>query len=504
MKFHMNAEFSENLSLSTHYTTYNHTFMSQQTYSSDGPAFSGKHGKLFVGSLKWKKDLWKELKLKSRLNFKSINFRGVNMWQRDALAEDHIAQLSNSFSENALTYSIQFNYNYSENARFALGSEFMYQFYRPEWGKDDESFILSLQAPIRFAVLNENSKFRQFYGDAFTTVIDEDIDCKQFSTYGEANITFNDRIQSLVSVRTDKNEYSDFAVSPRIAIIGDINPKNTVELIFDRSVRLPLLTEMYSQNYLGADDAEPEIRTGSEVVHILKWNRNLNIKSSLYYYNIEQIGWVNDSEYTDVIGSFDLLGFETSINYSRDKLSFSTNYSLINQINWDQEINTDAWIVDSIGTAYMISKSGETRINNLPAHALKTAVNYDITDKLRLHVNGHLMWDFQQSKMLDKFEDAHKELNDPVLNQAMKDIINDLEKYGYGKPAFTSNAALIWTIPYSKSDLRIKLFSQNLISYNHIRYVIQFWESGNVKQFPRQCGFIEEPLTLGINLEYKF
>ncbi len=504
VKFHLNAEFSDNISLSTHYSTYNHTLMTQQTYSSDGPAFNGQHGKLFLGSLQWKKKMWNDLKFKSSLNFKSISYRSVNMWQRDGLAEDHIAQLSNSFSENALTYSMQFNYNHSENAKFALGSEFMYQFYRPEWGEDDESFILSLQAPIRFAVLNENSKFRQFYGDSFTTVISDDIDCNQYSFFGEANITFTDYFQSLFSFRADKNEYSDFAISPRIAFIGDITENNTLELIFDRSVRLPLLTEMYAQNYLGADDAKPEIRTGSEIVHILNWSKNLNMKSSLYYYSIDQISWINDSVYTDVIGTFDLLGFETSINYSKDKLSMNANYSFINQINWDQKLNTDAWIVDSTGTTYMIDGSGENRINNLPAQTLKTTVNYDISDNLRFHMNGQLMWNFQQSEMLDKFNSAHNKLNDPVLKQTMKEIEEDLEEHGYGKPSFTSNFAFIWSLPNSKSDLKIKLFSQNLISYNHIRYVIQFWETGDVKQFPRQCGFIEEPMTIGLKLEYKF
>jgi len=42
------------------------------------------------------------------------------------------------------------------------------------------------------------------------------------------------------------------------------------------------------------------------------------------------------------------------------------------------------------------------------------------------------------------------------------------------------------------------------ISVNHIRYVYQYWEEGNNRQYPRQVGFVEEPRTFGLRLTAEF
>nr|WP_319492255.1 hypothetical protein [uncultured Desulfobacter sp.] len=43
----------------------------------------------------------------------------------------------------------------------------------------------------------------------------------------------------------------------------------------------------------------------------------------------------------------------------------------------------------------------------------------------------------------------------------------------------------------------------NLISRNHVRYGIQYYETLS-RQYPRQATFIKEPLTVGIKLDFKF
>ena len=102
--------------------------------------------------------------------------------------------------------------------------------------------------------------------------------------------------------------------------------------------------------------------------------------------------------------------------------------------------------------------------------------------------------------MLDAFEDALDIYGNEETSDTFDSIRNDLEEHGYGQFSFTSNVALIWDLPLSGSDVQIKLYGMNLLAINHIRYVIQFWESGNLRQYPRQCGFIDEPLTVGIDV----
>jgi len=127
-----------------------------------------------------------------------------------------------------------------------------------------------------------------------------------------------------------------------------------------------------------------------------------------------------------------------------------------------------------------------------------------LNQEVNIHLDGRIMWGYQQQDMLDKFEKAHDEYGNPETINILDEIIDDLHDRGYAKPSFTTNASVSWRVaPYTK-DVHLKLYAMNLLSYNHLRYVIQFWETGNLRQYPRQCGFIKEPLTIGLDLEICF
>jgi len=91
-----------------------------------------------------------------------------------------------------------------------------------------------------------------------------------------------------------------------------------------------------------------------------------------------------------------------------------------------------------------------------------------------------------------------------IQNKDLNDITDALNEHGYTKLSFTSNASLNWKLPIRKFDLQLNLYAMNLISHNHIRYVIQFWEPGNNRQYPRQCGFVEGPISVGLKLTARF
>jgi hypothetical protein len=106
--------------------------------------------------------------------------------------------------------------------------------------------------------------------------------------------------------------------------------------------------------------------------------------------------------------------------------------------------------------------------------------------------------------MLDKFEQAINLSGNEEYITEMNNIRDALENHGYSKPSFTSNASISWASHFSGLDFNFRLFARNLLQYNHIRYVIQYWETGNLRQYPRQCGFIEEPLDIGCEFSVEF
>jgi len=501
VKIHLDLEWGDNLRLWSRYSTYNHTLVTPKRVAAEGAVFAGQLAKYFSTELSYNSNLGNKINWVNKLGFDSANIRHINLYQGAGELFDHISQRGNSYSENEVIYHSLFNYSLNEKYKFALGGEVCYEYYSPEWGMDDESFILSMQAPIRFAVLNNSSDFYEYYGESIATVIDEEIDGTMYSIFGEANLDFHKRFRTLASMRVDKHEFSDIAYSPRLALISEISDKNVLTFMLSRSVRMPAFTDLFAQDYLGGENAKPEIVNSSEFIISHQPNPNLNIKFDAYYYTVDQISWIGEEHYSDFIGTFNLLGIEPEIRYQNERLALGGNYSFIKQLDWEPEIETEAWISGLAGEQIFLDDYGSNRINNLPKHALKAFGNYKLSSNIKFHFDGRLMWDFQQKEMLDKFLEAHEEYGNEDTLEAMKQIYQDLEDHGYTKPSFTSNFAVNWKVVPEKYNINLKLYAMNLISYNHIRYVIQFWEGGNVRQYPRQSGFIDEPLSVGINVE---
>ncbi|MDP8233110.1 MAG: hypothetical protein P9L91_10655 [Candidatus Zophobacter franzmannii] len=78
---------------------------------------------------------------------------------------------------------------------------------------DDDSFIMSFQPDIRFAVKTPDSGFYKYYGDDFATIIDYTIDAYMYSAFGEINAKPTDYLNFLISGRIDKHEFADPATS---------------------------------------------------------------------------------------------------------------------------------------------------------------------------------------------------------------------------------------------------------------------------------------------------
>ncbi len=84
----------------------------------------------------------------------------------------------------------------------------------------------------------------------------------------------------------------------------------------------------------------------------------------------------------------------------------------------------------------------------------------------------------------------------------MQAIRESLQHYGYGKTSFTLNTQVQWTLPITEVDASLSLYAMNLLQHNNIRYVSRYWEAS--RQYPRQIGFVEEPLSVGVQLNVRF
>ena len=146
----------------------------------------------------------------------------------------------------------------------------------------------------------------------------------------------------------------------------------------------------------------------------------------------------------------------------------------------------------------------DSRINNLPSHALKFFSNFRLSEHFRMHFNGRLLWEFNQIEMMDQFLAAHRALGRPEQLATMQAIYDELLEEGYTRPSFTSNLQLSYENSGRWFDYELAIYAMNLIRVNHVRNIIQYWGSGNQRQYPRQCGFMNEPIALGMSVSLSF
>ena len=502
VKLNLDVHFLNDWRLWSRLTTFNYTSLQQETVTADGPHFPGNYGKMFMVELENERNFTGNLSLTSSAGFHSASQRHVQFYQGAAQIADYITQRHYSYSENEANMDIRLNYQPDDKVRMALGSAFKYQYMGPEWGMDDKSFILSFPAPINFAVLDSTSIFNQTYGPrGITTVIDSRIDGHQLSFFGELNYKIFNNTQLLFSSRADKHEYAKWAYSPRLALIYDLNKRNIIKLVGQRSVRLANFTELYTEYRYMNESAAPEKLSGVEIIYNRIQNSKTNIVFSGFYDKIDQIAWFqkNDVNRNTLLGTFSKIGVEAQLSYKDQDRYSGMSYSFVHQLDWDPVENFDAWITGQNGETIALRNFGENRINNVPKHMIKLFYNHNLK-KFKVHLNGRFYWDYQQKAMLNSFVNAQNEYGNADYIGEMNAIESALKDNGYTKPSFAMNASIAWKIPARRFDSTLQLYAMNLLSVNHIRYVIQYWEQGNNRQFPRQCVFLKEPLSVGLNL----
>ncbi len=507
IKLDFDASLPFNFSLSARYNRFSFTKQQQETATLEGLNFPGMYGEYFFTILEQEHNFNNAQKIVSSMEFMSQSFREYNFYMGDQASFDDSRQRNDSWSENEIKIKTEYDYTPSKGTRFALGGSFLYEYWGPEWGLEDNTFILGFQAPIRFAILDTTSGFyQQFAPGGFATYIDERIGAWMASVFGEVNFTLSDDLTLLLSGRVDKHEFAKFAFSPRMAAIYNINERNLLKFIVQQSVRLPNFIDLYSEKKVSSASAKPEKLFNLEIIYNSFFTKEYYLSISAYYNTVDQIAWVSDEEKADVVGNFAMLGAEAGLNINLEKMRAGINFSYIGQLNWEAENLPDAFLTtpppDPVRME--LDNFAENRINNLPAGAIKLFYNRNLPYDLTLHIDGRFYWNYGQKEMLDIFMSSHEKYGAAATIAEMRNIYTSLEDEGYTKPSFTSNVSLAWKLPVDFAETELVLYAMNLLSVNHMRYVYQFWESGNMRQYPRQAGFVEEPLAIGTKLFIRF
>lgn len=103
---------------------------------------------------------------------------------------------------------------------------------------------------------------------------------------------FTENWELVAGIRYD--EYSDFGdtINPRLALIWQTLEELTTKILYGRAFRPPAFNELYNQNNpsnIGNEDLEPETIQTIEFVADYQPSANLNLRTNLFYYEIEDL-----------------------------------------------------------------------------------------------------------------------------------------------------------------------------------------------------------------------
>jgi outer membrane receptor protein involved in Fe transport len=328
-------------------------------------------------------------------------------------------------------------------------------------------------------------------------------DTNTFSIFSEANLTLKPWLKVLLSGRVDKNTYSDWLFSPRIALISNIADGHYLKLIAQRSMRMNTAGQNYADHKNG-HSPQDESLNGVELIYSAFPSDRISLSLASFWNDLEVIAWNEDNQSTDSVGDLQLFGIETELDYrwSFGKVGF--NYSWVKQLDWDL-----AGGVPQSGISYAdydqalkdtdaVQKGVGNDLNNWPNHALKLFGRMTLFDRVTLHVDARFLWDFQGSK--DGLTGLRRAVAGLPEEAEVARSLRRLKDVGTYEYDFRLNASVSYKL---LEGLDVQVFGQNLLGANrNKRYSYDF--NGNNRASPHRVRFIEEPRVYGVRIDYQF
>ncbi len=146
-----------------------------------------------------------------------------------------------------------------------------------------------------------------------------------YSVFGEHQWTISDQFTTFLGVRFDKHKFTDWMSSPRASVIYTPNEKDTLKLMWARSVRAN-----YEEEMKKAEDhsSHPENLESIEVRYERRHSKSLDLAVSVFnYYQLELIGWSNAAGGQTVVGTMKDWGIELEATYHTERTRVMISHS---------------------------------------------------------------------------------------------------------------------------------------------------------------------------------
>ncbi len=357
--------------------------------------------------------------------------------------------------------------------------------------------------------------------------VPDGIDAHTISLMSEANLAFHDYATVLLSGRADKNTYSTWMISPRIALVSALTEHNIVKLIWQQSMRMSTLEQMYLEDLQG-NASDPEVLEGIEVIYTALPTDAVTVNLSGYRNNVETLAWSTVATKTELQGDMVIFGGEADVVWKGDKFTVGFNHasSMLESFELrdgqpksgvsyaDQElpvVMTTKPIPAAPGRAAvaalkdtaLVLGAGEA-INNWSEHITKAMVRYRLTPSITLQAASRVFWGFQgfedqlaSLKTLKPFNPA-----DTAFIRILQPQVDSFVALVEAEDPYGTQVRFDVSAEWAMSEnVRLTGMVQNLFGTGENR---RFDYISGLNQTNPRTAWVEEPRTFYVKLSSSF
>ncbi len=314
-----------------------------------------------TGFIGHKQELTKDIDIDYSVSYETTDF-----------AEFRQNSMTNNYREDEYHGKILLQWTPNEQHKIALGSEISHR-------------ELGLQNPLWPDVAPVSQQMSSM--PQWST--------NMYSLLGEWQWNINSEWTTFLGGRIDKHTYTDSMLSPRAAIIYSPTEKDTLKLMWSRSVRANNEEEMKQQAMNGNSTSDPEKVDTLEFRYERQQSKNFDLAASIFmHYNFELVSW-NGTQSTNV-GTQKDCGAELEASYHTEntRLTLSHGYTKLLEFNLAKGQSTHA-------TAKPYGYGDD--LANWSNHITKLTAQQKLDDKWTLNASFRIYWGFPGTKDYDQY-----------------------------------------------------------------------------------------------------
>jgi len=380
------------------------------------------------------------------------------------------------------------SYQLTESLQGSLGATYDYWDIVPAYGKD----FISLQWGS--ARTPGGVPYETAYAKGFST--------NSYAFLGELNWKLNQAVTLIGSGRMDKYEWSDYAYSPRLAVISELNKTNILKFIAQQSVRLPNMEDLLRANENNVS-GQPEKLTSYELLYTNTDLAPWELTPSLNYTKTNLIGWigkvgsVTEGTIGNLADKVEIANLELEAKRKANKVEFGASqiFTRLLGFTMSQGVARQGISYDQYNVSGFLKGTGELNLNNWSDYQTKLFATAKVADNIKVHGDLVAYWGYQGIKDSMYLYDQRYGTSNATWNA----LRSDLNSKGAGDPEYLLNLSAAYKVPMEKVELTTTVYAMNLLGFK--RY---WYSSGDSATYPGKIGWNEEPATLGIAIQSKF